>query len=112
MFKWIANWILNALALYIVSRMITGISIPDFTTALWAIVIISLINILLKPLLILLTLPINIITLGLFTLIVNAILFSIAANFTPGFSINGFGSALLGSILYSFVSSVLRSLVN
>jgi putative membrane protein len=108
MFKFIANWLLHALALYLVAAIIPGIHLSGFGTAIVAIAVISLINVLIKPVLIILTLPINILTLGLFTFVINALLFIFASHLTPGFTVNGFGIALLGSILYSAISTLFR----
>lgn len=111
MFALIANWLLNALALYIVSKVVTGVLIVDFWAALGAVIAISLLNVLLKPLLVLLTLPITLITLGLFSFILNALLFSLAGSLAPGFRVDGFMSALVGSLLYSAITTLLRSMV-
>lgn len=109
--KFVANWFLSALALFIVSKILTGIHLADFWSALVAAAVIGLINALIKPLLLLLTLPITLITLGLFTFIINALLLLLASSLTPGFKIDGFGTALLGSILLSIISTLLHSLV-
>lgn len=109
--KLIANWILNALALVLVSRIITGIRLHNFWSALIAVVVIGLINALIKPILLLLTLPITILTLGLFTFVINALLLMLAGHLTPGFTVDSFGTALIGSILFSLISTILRSLV-
>ena len=111
MFVIIANWFISAIALYIVSRLISGITLSDFGSALVAVVIIGLVNALIKPLFILLTLPINILSLGLFTLVINAAMLMLAGNLTPGFQVNGFGTALVGSILLSVITMLLHSLV-
>ena len=106
------RWFVNALSLFIVSKIVTGIEVKDFTTALVASIIIGLINTLIKPVLLLLTLPINILTLGLFTFIINAILLLMAGNLISGFIVVNFWSALVGSILLSLVSTVLFSLIS
>ncbi len=111
MFKIVANWFMSAIALYIVSRLVPGIILGSFTAALVAVLIIGLINALLKPILMLLTLPVTILTLGLFTFIVNALLFLLAGSVTTGFQVHGFGAALIGSILFSVVSTLLHALV-
>lgn len=102
---------MSAIALYIVSRLVPGIILGSFTAALVAVLIIGLINALLKPILMLLTLPVTILTLGLFTFIVNALLFLLAGSVTTGFQVHGFGAALIGSILFSVVSTLLHALV-
>ncbi len=111
MFVIVANWVLNALALYLVSRIVIGIHLADFGSALIAAVIIGLVNALIKPVLILLTLPLNLLTLGLFTFVINALMLLLASNFTPGFKIDGFGTALVGSVLLSLISTLLHNLV-
>ncbi|OGG11338.1 hypothetical protein A2Z00_02160 [Candidatus Gottesmanbacteria bacterium RBG_13_45_10] len=106
-----ANWVLNAIALFIVSKIIPGIRLQDFGSALIAVVIIGLVNALIKPILFFFTLPITIITLGLFTFILNACMLLLASSLTPGFKVDGFGTALIGSIVLSVISTVLHSLV-
>lgn len=111
MLKIIANWVLSALALILVSKIITGITLADFGSALIAVVVIGLVNALIKPVLLLLTLPITILSLGLFTFVINALMLLLASQFTPGFKVDGFGTALIASILFSIISMLLRSLV-
>jgi len=108
----VIKWFINALALFIVARIVPGIEIKDFGTAMVAIIIIGLINVLVKPVLLLLTLPINILTLGLFTFILNALMLMLAASFTPDFRVAGLGAALVGSILLTIISTILSSLVS
>lgn len=107
----VAHWVLNALALFIVSRILPGIYVSDFGTALIAALVIGLVNALVKPILVFLTLPITIVTLGLFLLVLNALMLLIAGSITPGFRVDGFVTALIGSILLSVVSTILHSLV-
>lgn len=111
MIKLIANWFINALALYIVSIILDGIYIKDFITALAAVIIIGLVNALIKPILVILTIPITLLSLGLFTFILNALMLILASSITPGFEVRGFWTAIVGSILLSIVSTVLHSLV-
>jgi len=111
MISLIVRWILNALALYIVARILPGIHLTDFGSALFAVVIIGLVNALIKPVLFLLTLPVTVLTFGLFALVLNALMLLLASAITPGFKIDGFGTALLGSILLSIITTVLHSLV-
>jgi len=106
------RWFVNALSLYLVSKVVTGIQIESFSTALIAAIVIGFINTLVKPFLLLLTLPINVLTLGLFTFLLNAGLLLLASSLTPGFIVDGFMSALIGSILLSVVSTVLFSLIS
>lgn len=110
MIQLIIRWIVNAIALYIVTRILPGIQLADFGSALVAVLIIGLVNALIKPILLLLTLPITILTFGLFALVINALLFMLAGNITPGFQVDGFGTALIGSILLSVITTILHSL--
>lgn len=111
MIKTIANWVLNALALYIVASIVPGIRIEGFGVALWAIIIISLLNAIVRPILIVLTLPITILTLGLFVFIINALLLLFAGSITPGFHVAGLGSALIGSIVLTLITMIFHNLV-
>ncbi|HCS78208.1 TPA: hypothetical protein DIV55_00520 [Patescibacteria group bacterium] len=107
----IIKWFASALTLVIVSQLIPGFQLENFTTALVAALIISLVNAFLKPILTLLTLPITFLTLGLFSLVINAILLLLAAGLTPGFIVDGFGTALIASILITIISTLLHSLL-
>ncbi len=111
MFVIIANWFLSALSLLIVSRIVTGIHLDNFGSALIAVVVLGLVNALIKPVLLLLTLPITVLTLGLFALVINALMLMLAGSFITGFRVEGFGAALIGSILLSVISLLLHSLV-
>ena len=111
MFTILANWVLSALALYLVTRILPGFQVDDFGSALIAVIIIGLVNALVKPLFIILTLPATILTLGLFLLVINALMLMLASSFTPGFRVDGFGTALIGSILLSIITSFLQLLV-
>lgn len=100
-------WLINALALAAVPHVVTSVVVTGFWTAVVAALLLGLVNTLLRPVLILLTLPINILTLGLFTLAINALLFWLVATFVDGFAVAGFASALLGALVYSVVSTLL-----
>lgn len=100
----ILKWIGLALGIMFVGWVIPGITISNFTTALIAAVVIALINVFIKPALVFLTLPINILTLGLFILVINALLFMFMAYLVPGVEINGFLSAFLGALLLSILA--------
>ncbi len=106
----LARWFLNALALYIVAKILPGIHLTDFASALIGVLIIGLVNTLIKPILFLLTLPVTVVTLGLFSFVVNALMLMLASAMTPGFKIDGFGTALVGSILFSVITTILHSL--
>lgn len=100
----VLKWLALALAIMFVGWIIPGISISNFTTALIAAVVIALINLGIKPILVFLTLPINILTLGIFILVINALLFMFMAYLVPGVEVNGFWSAFLGALVLSILS--------
>lgn len=110
--RWLIKLGVNAVALYLVSLLVDGVVLSGFGAALIAVIIIALINTLIKPILIILTLPINILSLGLFTFVINALLLLLAGNLTPGFEIHGFGTALIASILLTIISTILHTLVH
>jgi len=104
-------WILNALALLIVAYLLPGIQVASFGTALIAALVLGLLNTLIKPLLVLLTLPITIVTLGLFLIVINALLFWFAGSILRGFQVQGFWWAVGGAIVYSLVAGLLSRLL-
>ena len=99
--KLILKWLLAACALLLVAYLYPGVQIQSFTSALIAAAVIGLFNIFLRPLLVILTLPVTVVTLGLFLFVINALLFWAAASVLDGFFVAGFGAALLGSLIYS-----------
>ena len=103
-------WILNAVALLIVAYLLPGIVVTGFGSALIAAIVLGLLNMLVKPVLILLTLPVTIVTLGLFLFVINALVFWFAGSILSGFKVNGFWWAVIGAILYSVISSLLARL--
>ncbi|MBA0902658.1 MAG: phage holin family protein [Candidatus Nitrotoga sp.] len=103
----IATWILNAAALLLVAYLLPGIRVDGFFSALIAAMLLGLINALLRPLLILLTLPVTFVTLGLFVLVINGLLFWLAGSVLKGFDVSGFWAGLTGSLLYSALSFIL-----
>lgn len=105
-------WILNAVSLLIVAYLLPGINVASFGSALIAALVLGLLNTLVKPLLILLTLPITIVTLGLFILVLNALVFWFAGSILKGFSVEGFWWAVLGALVYSLVSGLLSGLLS
>jgi len=104
-------WILNAVALLIVAYILPGITVASFGSALIAALVLGLLNTLVKPVLILLTLPITVVTLGLFLLVLNALVFWFAGSVLKGFQVNGFWWAMLGALVYSIVSGLLSRLL-
>ncbi len=99
--------ILNILSLVATAYIVPGFSFTGFPTLILAAIIIGVLNTFIRPFLLLITLPINIITLGLFTFVVNAVILMLASFIVPGFSINGFGTALLGAIVLAVISTAL-----
>lgn len=108
--KLLVRLLVNSLAVFITAYILSGIKVDSFTTALVVSVVLGLANAILKPLLILLTLPITILTLGLFTFVINALLVLLVAAAIPGFYVAGFVSAFLFSLMLSLVSWFLNSL--
>lgn len=98
------KWLALSLIIMFVGWIVPGITISSFLTALIASVIIALVNIIIKPVLIFLTLPINILTLGLFILVINALLFMFVAYLVPGVEVDGFWSAFWGALILSILS--------
>ena len=105
-------WILNAVALLAVAYILPGIVVASFGSAMWAALVLGLINMLVKPLFVLLTLPITIVTVGLFLFVINALMFWLAGSILNGFQVNGFWWALIGALLYSLISGFLTNLLN
>jgi len=97
-------WLLNAIALLAVAYFVPDIHVGSFQSALCAAFVIGLLNLLIKPILVLLTLPITIITLGLFILVINGLLFYIAGHFLQGFDVKTFTAGILGALFYSLLS--------
>ncbi|MEN6622623.1 MAG: phage holin family protein [Smithella sp.] len=100
----ITRWLVITVAILVASMLIPGIRVDSLFTALIAAVILGLINIFIKPVLVILTLPLNILTLGFFSFIINAFLLKLAAWFVSGFEVTGFFAALLGALVISVVS--------
>lgn len=104
-------WILNAVALLIVAYILPGISVASFGSALIAALVLGLLNTLVKPVLVLLTLPITVVTLGLFLLVLNALVFWFVGSVLKGFQVDGFWWAFLGALIYSIIASLLSGLI-
>ncbi len=105
--KIIVRWLLLAAALLLVAHLYPGVQVASFTSALIAALVLGLLNTLVRPLLVLLTLPVTLITLGLFLFVINALLFWAAASVLPGLAVTGFVAALVGSLLYSLCAMVI-----
>lgn len=107
----ILRWLVNALALILVSQIVTGIEVDSFYAALIAALILGLVNAVIRPILLLLTLPINFLTLGLFTFVINALMLLLTSSVVKGFTIDGFGPALIGALVLWLISLVANLLL-
>ncbi len=99
--KTLIRWLLLAAALLLVAHLYPGVQVTSFTSALLAALVLGLFNTLLRPILVLLTLPVTLLTLGLFLFVINALLFWATASLLNGLTVTGFGAALIGSLIYS-----------
>ena len=108
--RFLLTWLLSAAALILTSKIVPGFILDSFTVAAIAAVIMGLVNAIVRPILVILTFPLTLLTLGLFLLVVNAVSLGLVAYFTPGFTIAGFLPAMIGSIVLSFVSGILDSI--
>jgi len=106
------RWALNAFALWVVSEIVPGIHADGIFATFVAAFVLGILNALVRPILLLLTLPINLLTLGLFTFVVNALMLELTSAMVRGFTVDGFGSALLGSFVLSLVSFLLNVFVS
>jgi putative membrane protein len=106
--RFLGIWLVTALSLLLTAALIPGMQLDGVTAAAIAAIILGLVNALVRPLLVLFTLPLTILTLGLFLLVVNALSLSIVAYFTPGFELGSFWDALFGSLILSFISGLLN----
>jgi putative membrane protein len=105
------TWLINSAALFAVPYLMDSVRVDSFAAAMFAALILGLVNTLIKPILILLTLPVTVLTLGLFIFVINGLLFWAVANFVKGFSVAGFWSAIGGALLYSIISWALSTLL-
>ncbi|MGL5032564.1 MAG: phage holin family protein [Microcystaceae cyanobacterium] len=108
--RFFITWLITAISLLVTAYLVPGIRLDGVTAAAIAAIVLGLVNALVRPLLLLLTLPLTVLTLGLFLFVVNAISFSLVAYFTPGFTIQSFWDALIGSVVLSLISGVLNQL--
>ncbi len=100
-------WLLSSLGLLITSKLVSGFEVKSFGSAMLASMVVGLLNVILRPILLFLTLPINILTLGLFTFVVNAIVLKAAAGILKGFNIKGWGAAIIGAFVLALVNMIL-----
>ena len=103
--------LLTAILVVFLSRFLPGVSVSGYGAAIMVAVVLALLNLIVKPILILFTLPVTILTLGLFLLVINAIIILMAESFVTGFNVNGFWVAMLFSVILAFTQSILFSLI-
>jgi putative membrane protein len=109
--KLLVRWLLLAAALLLVTHLYSGVQVTGFGAALIAALVLGLLNTLLRPLLVVLTFPVTVVTLGLFLFVINALMFYVAAALLSGFQVTGFTAALVGSLIYSVCSIVIDAAV-
>jgi putative membrane protein len=109
--KLLLLWLINALALMAVAYLLPGITVASFVTALVAALVLGLVNAVIRPVLVLLTLPATLLTLGLFIFVINGLLFWFVGSFIEGFVVSGFWWGVAGAIAYSIVSWALSALL-
>ena len=107
----IIRWFINALALMLVAYLYSGVQVNGIFTALIAALVLGLVNAIIRPLLVILTLPVTILTLGLFIFVINAFMFWFVTEIVKGFTVTGFTAALIGSLMFSVISLVTNWLV-
>ncbi|MES2632611.1 MAG: phage holin family protein [Pseudomonadota bacterium] len=107
--KLIVKWLLSASALLLVAYVYDGVVITSFGAAMLAALVIGLLNTFVRPILVLLTLPVTVVTLGLFLFVINALMFWAASGLLDGFQVRGFVAALIGSLIYTLIGVVVES---
>ena len=105
------TWLINALALLALKYIMPSITVDSFVTALIVAIVLGFINTLIRPIFVILTLPVTILTLGLFIFVINGLLFWAVGSFVPGFHVDGFWSGVFGAIIYSIISWALSALL-
>lgn len=104
-------WAINAVSLLLLAWLVPAVQVASFGTALVVALVLGLLNAVIRPVLLVLTLPVNLLTLGLFTFVINGFLFWLAARWLEGFSVSSFGWAILAAILYSLISSAVSAML-
>ena len=107
----IIGWAINAASLLLLAWLMPAVNVASFGTALIVVLVLGLLNAVLRPVLLVLTLPVNLLTLGLFTFVINGFLFWLAARFLEGFAVSSFGWAMLAAIVYSLISWAVSALL-
>lgn len=109
MFHILISWIVTTLAILVVTHVIPGVRVSSLGAAIFAAAILGILNALVRPILVILTLPLTIVTLGLFLFVINALMFQLAGAIVPGFHVDSFWSALLGSLIVSIIAYIVSS---
>ena len=109
--KILLNWAINAGVLLVLPYILSAVHVKDFGTALIVALVLGLLNAIIRPILVVLTLPITVLSLGLFIFVINGLLFWAVGSFVPGFHVAGFWSGVFGAIVYSIISWALSSLL-
>ena len=109
--KLFVKWLLSAAALWLVASVYSGVQVSSFGAALWAVLIISVLNTVVRPVLVLLTLPVTLLTVGLFLFVVNGLTFWAASGLLGGLQVSGFWAAVWGALLYSALGLLIDSLL-
>ncbi|MFM7482903.1 MAG: phage holin family protein [Burkholderiaceae bacterium] len=104
-------WLVNTLTLSVLPRLLDTVQVDSFTTALTAALVLGLVNTLIRPIILLLTLPITFVTLGLFIFVINGLMFWVVADIVPGFQVTSFSAAIVAAFVYSVVSWVLSAFI-
>lgn len=108
----LVRWLILSAAIMVASYLVTGIRVESFFSALFAAAILGMLNTFFRPFLIILTLPINVLTFGLLTFVINALMLKMASGVIPGFHVHGFWSAVFGALIISLVNWLLASLID
>ena len=106
------RWLILTASIVVTSYLVSGIYVSGFFSAFFAAVILGILNAVFRPVILILTLPINILTLGLFTFVINALMLKLASGLIPGFEVRGFGAAVFGSLIITVVNWLLTAFVN
>jgi len=104
-------WLINAIALIALPYVVSSITVDSFLTALLVAIVLGFVNAIIRPILVILTLPVTILTLGLFIFVINGLLFWAVGSFWPGFHVNGFWAGVFGAIVYSVISWILSAIL-
>lgn len=104
-------WLVNTLTLFVLPHLLDTVQVDSFTTALTAALVLGLVNTLIRPIILVLTLPITFVTLGLFIFVVNGLMFWAVADIVPGFQVTSFGAAIIAAFVYSVVSWLLSAFI-